>query len=189
MEILSKNEIFLLKGKILSNIKNGAVFIYPTDTIYGVGCNARSAKAVARIRRIKKRDTKPFSVIAPSKKWIKDNCEGHNLEAFLGTLPAPYTLILRLKKKSAVALNVNLRKSTIGVRIPDHWFTRFVKSLRLPLVTTSVNLTGKQHITSLDDLPASIASQIDFFIYDGVHKGKPSRIIDLTREKPRITHR
>ncbi|GAG45638.1 unnamed protein product, partial [marine sediment metagenome] len=66
--IIKKKEIEIRK------LRN-SVFIYPTDTIYGIGCNALNSKLVKRIRRIKKRDNKPFSVIAPSKKWIYDNCE------------------------------------------------------------------------------------------------------------------
>ena len=83
--------------KLIKEIKAGKIFIYPTDTLYGIGCNAEDKEAVEKIREIKGRDNKPFSVIAPSFKWIEDNliidC---NLKEYL---PGAYTIILKKKDK------------------------------------------------------------------------------------------
>ena len=72
------------------------IFIYPTDTIYGIGCDAENEFLVDKISEIKKRDIKPFSVIAPSVEWILENCETtkEEIEKFL---PGAYTLILKKK--------------------------------------------------------------------------------------------
>ena len=67
MRVISKEIYEKEKQQLLSRIQEGAVFIYPTDTIYGIGCDATDPEAVMTLRRIKKRDKKPFSVIAPSK--------------------------------------------------------------------------------------------------------------------------
>ena len=56
----------------LETIERGAIFIYPTDTIYGIGCNALNSKAVIRLRKIKEQYDRPVSIIAPSKKWIME---------------------------------------------------------------------------------------------------------------------
>ena len=61
--------------QIIKAIKSGAIFIYPTDTVYGIGCNAKLKESVARIRKIKKQFSRPFSVIAPSMDWIAKNLE------------------------------------------------------------------------------------------------------------------
>ena len=61
-----------LTPEIINKLKK-EVFIYPTDTIYGIGCDATNSELVKQIRKIKQRDKKPLSVIAPSKKWILDN--------------------------------------------------------------------------------------------------------------------
>ncbi|UCG95440.1 MAG: Sua5/YciO/YrdC/YwlC family protein, partial [archaeon] len=120
---------------------------------------------------------KPFSVIAPSKEWILENCVVG--EADLTRLPGPYTLILKLKQK-CVAENVNLGLDTLGVRIPDNWFSQLIKETGIPIVTTSVNLTGQKFMTSLDSLDPKIKDAVDFIVYEGPLRGSPSEIINLT---------
>ena len=81
MRVLSKEEFENQKDVIRTSlIENSPVFIYPTDTIYGIGCNALSKEAVEKIRSIKQRKTNPFSVIAPSKEWIDENFVIYNNE-------------------------------------------------------------------------------------------------------------
>ena len=65
MQILNKDEYYLRRSELLNKINGGAIFIYPTDTIYGLGANALDQKAVTRIRDAKERPENPFSVIAP----------------------------------------------------------------------------------------------------------------------------
>ena len=58
-------------SKFKEKVLEGKVFVYPTDTIYGLGCDATNFKAVEKIRKLKEREENPFSVVAPSKEWIK----------------------------------------------------------------------------------------------------------------------
>src|SRR3989344_1746347 len=185
MQIFTKSDAIKNKGKILSLIRQNKVFIYPTDTIYGIGCNAKSYAVVSRIRKIKQRAETPFSVIAQSKEWIRKNCivNSHS-EKWLKRLPGPYTLIFMLKNPSAVAPNVSLG-ATIGVRIPEHWFTGIVKKLNAPLVTTSANIHGEKFMTSLKNLSPEIKKRIDFIVYECEKRGKPSTLMDLTGSSPK----
>ncbi len=176
MEMLSRKD----SEKIKILIHRGSVFVYPTDTIYGLGCDATNQKSVLRVRNIKKRKGNPFSVIAPSKKWILENCEARPKD--LERLPGPYTLILRLKRK-CVAPGVNLQMGTLGVRIPDHWFSRIVSGLGTPVVTTSANVSGQKFMTSIDNLDSAIKESVDFIVYEGPKCGSPSKIINLTTGK------
>ena len=179
MEILTEYELRLRKREILKKIAAGAVFIYPTDTIYGLGGNATNEATVKRIRQIKERQDKPFSVCAPSKEWIRQKAvESQKNNPSIDTLPGPYTLIITVHR-NGIAQNVNPENDTLGVRIPDHWFTNYIKELNLPLITTSVNKTNEPFMTSLEDLDPDIEKKVDFIIYEGEKKGKPSKIIDL----------
>ena len=102
MEIITKTELQLRYEEVLQRIQDGAVFIKPTDTIYGLSCNALNKKAVEKIREIKDRATNPFSVVAPSLDWIRKNCFlDKKALGWLDKLPGPYTLITKLKNKKA----------------------------------------------------------------------------------------
>jgi len=183
MRVLSKEEFEKEKDIIRTSlIENIPVFIYPTDTIYGLGCNALNKEAVEKIRNIKQRKGNPFSVIVPSKEWIDENCIiNENAKDWIKRLPGPYTLILKTKKE-CVAENVAPRLDTLGIRIPDHWFSNVVSEIDVPIVSTSVNKASEDFMTSLEDLDSEIKSRVDFIVYEGEKKGKPSKIIDLTDE-------
>lgn len=184
MQILTKAELQTRFAEIAERISKGAVFIYPTDTIYGIGCNALDKTAVDKIRTIKDRPTNPFSVIAPSKKWITENCIiTKEAKEWLNKLPGPYTLILKLKNKNAIVKSVNQGEDTIGVRIPAHWISGVVQELGFPIVTTSANRAGRPFMTSLEDLDPAIEEGVDFIIDEGEKNGKPSKIIDLVEGK------
>lgn len=186
MEILTKTELRLRFKEILEKIADGAVFIYPTDTIYGIGCNALNKKSVQKIRQLKERLDSPLSVWVPSLDWIKKNCRTtKQSEEYLSQLPGPLTLILKLKNEKAIADNVVPNSKTIGVRLPDHWFNHVVRGLNLPIITTSANKAGNPFMTSLEDLDPEIKMRIDFMIYEGQKEGRPSRIINLVEGKIR----
>jgi tRNA threonylcarbamoyl adenosine modification protein (Sua5/YciO/YrdC/YwlC family) len=178
MRIIDKEYVESHKDEIISAIKSGKIFIYPTDTIYGLGCSALLSNSVQRLREIKKRDTKPFSIIAPSKEWILENCEVaiENLNKYF---PGPFTLFLNRRNK-CVAEKVNPIDNTLGVRIPDHWFTQVVEEAGVPFVTTSVNLSGEPHMEKLDDLSQSVLEQVDYVVYEGEKKGQSSEKVNLT---------
>ncbi|MCR4261045.1 MAG: L-threonylcarbamoyladenylate synthase [Candidatus Colwellbacteria bacterium] len=177
MKILDRQYVETNKKEILSAIKEGKIFIYPTDTIYGLGTNALLEDSVVKIREIKKRDSKPFSVIAPSKEWILENCklEIENLEKYL---PGPYTLIVETRE-GVVAPSVNPNGNTLGVRIPKHWFTDVVGEAGVPFVTTSVNIAGDKSMEKLEDVLKEILDQVDYVVYEGEKRGEPSEKINL----------
>jgi L-threonylcarbamoyladenylate synthase len=188
MKILTKDEVHVNKEVILEVMENGAVFIHPTDTIYGLGCKATDESCVEEIRKIKGRATSPFSVIAPSKNWIRKNCLiNDEVEKWLGRLPGPYTLILRTKDN--VASNVAPGLDSIGVRIPDHWFSKFVEELGVPVVTTSANRSGGDFMTSLENLDEDIKGKVEFIIYEDEKHGRPSKIVDLTKGNAKVKER
>ena len=182
MRILNFEEFKLEKPAIIDAIIRGSVFIHPTDTIYGIGCNAELSNSVKKVRQLKARATNPFSVIAPSFEWIRENCVvTEDGEEWLGKLPGPYTLIFKLKN-NCVAKETNIGLKTLGVRIPNHWIKNIAAEANVPVITTSVNRSKEDYMTSLEDLDSAIKGGIDFILYEGKKEGKPSKIVDLTEE-------
>jgi L-threonylcarbamoyladenylate synthase len=187
MQIYTRAEFDLKQEYIFSEIKKGKVFIHPTDTIYGLGCDATNVEAVKKLRDIKERYSRPFSIIAPSKTWIRENCVvDQKVIEWLKKMPGPFTLILKLKNKKAVSPEVNNGLDTLGVRIVYHWFQSTVEKLDKPIVTTSANRVGYDFMTSIDNLDGAIISKIDFIVYVGEKLGKPSTVVDLTQVKESI---
>ncbi|OIO41359.1 threonylcarbamoyl-AMP synthase [Candidatus Pacearchaeota archaeon CG_4_9_14_3_um_filter_31_7] len=185
--IIKLKEALENEKEIIKKIREGSIFIYPTDTIYGIGCDATNDASVSKIRKLKKRDDKPFSVIVPDKKWILKNCKvSKKFKSYIEKLPGPFTFIFELKKK-AVSEQVNKHSSTIGVRIPDHEFIKTIQKSKKPFVTTSVNITGQEPITEISNLPPKFKKLI--IIDDGKLNKKPSLLIDLTGNIAKIISR
>jgi len=172
--------------EIIKAIKSGKILIYPTDTIYGIGCDATNYSAVRKIREIKNRFDKPLSVIAPSKQWIYDNFEFNN-KAYIQKLPGPFTFILQIKNK-VVADNVS-NGNTLGVRIPGNDFVKIIQKSKLPFITTSVNETGETSMTSIENASSKLLDKVDIVIDAGDLINNPSVIIDLTSQYPKIIER
>lgn len=167
------------KKCLLSN----KILVYPTDTLYGIGCNALSKKAVAKVYAMKKREEgKPLSVIMADFAMIKNYCELSPKQAriLISLLPGPYTFILPLKKSMPASKTME-----IGIRVPEHIFMRHLsKEVGIPVVTTSANLSGKKHAATVKQLEGKISASADLIIDGGIciYK-KPSTVIDLVHMK------
>jgi L-threonylcarbamoyladenylate synthase len=155
-------------------ILSGKIFIYPTDTIYGLGCDATNVEAVEKIKGLKGRDKeKPLSVIAPNFKWIEENCfADYDIQKYL---PGPYTLIL--KKKNKDFLNHVASGETIGIRIPECKFTKEIEKSEVPFITTSVNLAGEPFAKKIEEIREEIKNNVDCIIDVGELDGRPSTLV------------
>jgi L-threonylcarbamoyladenylate synthase len=159
-----------LKEEILA----GKIFIYPTDTIYGIGCDATNEKSVEKIKEIKLRDKdKPLSVIAPSFSWILNNfIVDVDLKSYL---PGPYTLLL--KKKDFNFLSHISANDRIGIRIPKNDTCFEIQKSGKPFVTTSVNLSGEPFAKSVKEISQEIIKKVDRVIDAGELNGNQSTLI------------
>lgn len=198
MRVLNKDELEQEKHSLLKELKQ-TVFIYPTDSIYGIGCDATNPKLVEKVRELKNSTLQPFSVIAPSKAWVYENCDVNQqakewvekLGGLISINEKEYavSLVLNLKNKDAVASNILQGKNTLSVRIPDHWFAKYVEELGVPIVTTSANPTGGDVMTSLQDLHPRVRAGVTHCIYEGEKAGNPSTLIHLDRKDVEINPR
>ena len=172
------------KNMIIERIKKGELFGYPTDTIYGLGCDARNEVSVQKIREMKNRFENPFSVVVPDLKWIYEHCEtSKKIEFWISRFPGKYTFILKLKNTEE--LKTVSKDGKIAVRIPENKIMDIFSTLDFPIITTSLNtLDGFVH--ELKDISEFQKNNLDFFIDQGLLIGEPSQIIDLTYDDPKI---
>lgn len=186
MEIISaKKENFSV---ILKALKDGKVLVCPTDTVYGLVCDAANKKAVERIFKIKKRDRKkPLPVfikdINMAKKFTYIN---KKQDKFLKeNWPGKITVVLKGKKGLTGAV---YKKGTIGMRMPDYKLLNLIlEKFQKPIAQTSANISGKPAATKIKEVLSqfeSIDVQPDLIINAGnLPKNKPSKIIDLINNK------
>ena len=161
-------------------IKEGKIIIYPTDTLYGIGCNAEKSKSIEKILNAKGRGKdKSVSVIAPSMEWIAENTisTSSNLKFADNLLPGPYTVIMKTNLKLA---HVVSKERKIGLRIPRNKFCDFIRSHGIPFVTTSVNISEEEPVHSLKDVPDKIKEIADYAIDAGEINGLGSRVFDIS---------
>lgn len=179
MKVIDRSYVDSHKDEILSAIRLGKIFIYPTDTIYGLGTNARLEASVRKIREIKHREQKTMSIIAPSKEWMEENCvvDRETIDKYL---PGPYTFWMNRREGAEELRGVNIEDNTLWVRIPGHWFTQVIQESGVPFVTTSVNVSGEPHMEKLEDVSQEVLDQVDYVVYEGEKKGKRSEKIVLT---------
>lgn len=172
--------------KVVEVLKQGGIIVYPTDTIYGLGCDIFNKKAVNNIYQLKKRDKKkPLSIICFDFQQISEYAKIPNYAFRLmkKSLPGPYTFVLQAKNKTPS--NFISAKKTVGIRIPDNQIClSLVKKLGNPIITTSLNLTGEQVLTNPDQLDKELINKIDLIIDAGNLNNEASTIIDLTNDQP-----
>ncbi len=168
--------------------KDGGLFVYPTDTIYGFGCDAFNKNAIERLLEIKGRDaSSKFIFLTDSveslAKWIKVNSEVqiHFLE---NIWPAPVSVVLELNPKSTRWLN----QTTAAFRIPKHKFCNsLLKRIKNPLVSTSVNKSGDTPLNDYRLIEHQFGDKVDAIFYsDQISGGTASTLIDLTTGIPKL---
>jgi len=188
MQIFTKEDYYENKQEVVKRIRSGEIFIYPTDTIYGIGCDATNFAAVQKIRNTKHNFLRPFSVMVPDKEWIRECCEmTGKSDDWIEKLPGPFTLILPMKE-NIVSENIT-DTGNLGVRIPDIWSSELAKLAGVPIVSTSANLSGGLFMTSFETLNDEVKKHIDFMINVGEVRGRPSTIVNLVDEQPQVIER
>jgi L-threonylcarbamoyladenylate synthase len=171
---------------VSQQIRDGNVIIYPTDTVYGIGCSIDNVASVKRIFEIKCREQdKPLSVAFPSIEMAKKYAEisAADEEYIIKHINEPLTFIV--KKKPSVLDIVTAGKDTVGIRIPDNVILKKVlEAANMPIITTSVNFSGQKAPAKVGDIDMQIIEQVDLVIDAGPCRvGKPSKVIDLATGK------
>ncbi|MFT4309332.1 MAG: L-threonylcarbamoyladenylate synthase [Candidatus Woesearchaeota archaeon] len=184
MNIISIKEA-LENNDIARNIIDGSIIIYPTDTIYGIGCNATNQESVSKIRMMKERYSKPLSIIVPNKEYIHNHFDTVGKEEHIGMLPGPYTLVMTMKER-IVPINVT-SSMKLGIRMISNEMQSLFTILGIPIITTSVNISGMpsiKTISELDNEQYNVFSNADIIVDGGLLDGNPSTVIDIIGNRP-----
>lgn len=176
----------------LAALQSGGVILYPTDTLYGLGADALSDEAVAKIYTIKGRDEgKPIHAIVRDLEMAERYAFVDGIARILAKrfLPGPLTLIL--KKKTGIETGIAKGIDTFGIRIPDNTFCMaLVDSFGGPITTTSANRAGMQPCESVEEILEQLgenAQQIACVVDGGtLPKRAPSTVVDCSGERPII---
>jgi len=172
----------------VETLRNGGIIIYPTDTIYGLGCDILQHKAIERVCRIKKVD--------PKKAQLSFICSDlSNLSEYTKQLPTatyrilreylpgPYTFILPASKM--VPKILQSKKDTIGLRIPNNQIAlEIIKELGRPILSASLPGDMVEDYTDPEIMHENFRKEVDIIIDGGIGGTVPSTIIDCTGEEP-----
>jgi tRNA threonylcarbamoyl adenosine modification protein (Sua5/YciO/YrdC/YwlC family) len=180
------------KKKVTQLIKetliNGGIMAYPTDTIYGMGCDLFNIKAIRKLYLMKRLDEKrALSIICRDFKDVSTYAVMSNFafEVLKGCLPGPYTFILKARKIMPKLLMTV--KKEVGVRIPDHPIPVGVaEMIDRPVINTSARLSGGEVFTDPRDIEKAFRGSIDMVIDGGIILSDPSTLISLVEDRVEI---
>jgi tRNA threonylcarbamoyl adenosine modification protein (Sua5/YciO/YrdC/YwlC family) len=183
-----KNPQLRLIRKVVEVLEKGGIIGYPTDTIYGLGCDLFNPEAIRKIHRLKKSDgRKPLSFICSDLKDISRYAYVSNYayKMMNRLLPGPYTFILKATK--LVPKIAMTKQKTVGIRIPDNRIClSLVQELGHPIINTSVNKPDEGLYNNPTEIEERFGKQLDLVIDGGVIVAEHSSIIDLTDEFPKV---
>ncbi len=190
IEVNQYNPQARLISQVVEVLKKGGVICYPTDTVYGIGCDIFNKKAVQRIYQIKRRAKhKPFSFMCSSLTNISEYGHVGNTAYRLmrKNLPGPYTFVLPGTK--LVPKVMMTKQKTVGIRVPDHPIClAIMEELGNPIVNTSAIPGESEEISVQDgyDVDVLFGKQVDLIIDGGEVYPNPSTVISLTSDFPEI---
>jgi tRNA threonylcarbamoyl adenosine modification protein (Sua5/YciO/YrdC/YwlC family) len=183
-----KNPQKRLIKKVVEVLEKGGVIGYPTDTVYGVGCDLSNPEAIQKIHRLKKMDSKkPLSFICSDLKDISRYAYVSNYayKIVKRLLPGAYTFIFKATK--LVPKIAMTKQNTVGIRIPDNKIClALVKELGHPIISTSVSRPDEGLYNDPAEIEERFGKQLDLVIDGGTIVAEHSSIIDLSDDFPKV---
>ena len=187
LSINPKNPQPRLVQQVVELLENDGVIIYPTDTVYGLGCSIYSKKAMKRLHLIKKMDPKkPLTLICSNQTQIQEYTQGIETPIFKllrKHLPGPYTFVFRASK--IVPKMMLTPRSTVGFRWPDHPITlAIVEMLGHPILSSSLRISEDQLYDDPQEIHDHFKKRADAVVDGGSIFAEHSTIIDFSQGDP-----
>lgn len=178
-------------GRVVDILREGGLIIYPTDTVYGMGCDFANSKAMERLARIKgvKVNQHNWSFICADLSNLSDYARQIDTPIFKllkKTLPGPYTFVLQGNNKLPKDFK---KKKTVGIRIPDNNIARsLVQELGRPIISTSIKDEDEllEYTTDPELIYEKWQNLVDAVVDGGYGGNVPSTVIDLTGTSPEV---
>ena len=177
--------------RIVKVLQNGGVIIYPTDTVYGIGCDITNTKALEKIAKIKgvKLEKTSFSFVCNDLSHLSDyvkQIDTPTYKILKRVLPGPYTFVLPGNNSLP---KVFKKRKTVGIRIPDNNIARaIVKALGNPIVSSSIHDEDEiiEYTTDPELIFEKWKNVVDIIIDGGYGDNTPSTVVDLTTNEPEV---
>jgi tRNA threonylcarbamoyl adenosine modification protein (Sua5/YciO/YrdC/YwlC family) len=169
-------------------LRDGGLLIYPTDSVYGLGCNLFNKNAVEKIYQLKGNDKrKLLSFICPDLKGISEYAYVSNAayRVMRRLLPGAYTFILNATRKVPKILLE--KRNTVGIRVPNNVVCQaLLREFGKPIISTSASLPEQNFLSDPDEIAGVFVHMVDMFLDAGPGGIEPSTIIDFTKDGPVI---
>jgi len=176
--------------KAVEVLRTGGIVIYPTDTVYGIGCSIESKNAIEKIHLIKhQKEEKPFSFVCSGLTHVSEYALVSNMafKTMKHLIPGPYTFILPAAKMKQFPKILVSRRRTVGIRVPDSPIAlALVRELGHPVLSTSVTVDDGTILNDPDEIVGHFNNRVEMIIDAGLFHTGPSTVIDLTGDQPEI---
>jgi tRNA threonylcarbamoyl adenosine modification protein (Sua5/YciO/YrdC/YwlC family) len=169
-------------------LKSGGVIIYPTDTVYGIGCSVFDKDAIERIYQIKRQDVaKPFSFVCSDLSHISEYAKVSNpaYRLMKHLIPGPYTFVLPASRLKQLPKSMISKRKTVGIRVPANTISlAIVRELGHPILSASVMSRNGGVINNPEMIRELYDKQVDLILDGGIVLSEPSTVLDLTDDQP-----
>ncbi len=172
-----------MKIKEIADVLNkGGIIIYPTDTVYGIGCLINFPNSIEKVFEIKQRPkTNPVLIMVRDLEMLKEYAEFNPEEEkiIIKNIKKPVSFVIQTKKGKIPGI-VNNDGNTVGVRFPNSRFLKkLFKEIQHPLITTSANISGDPFPRKFKEIDKKILDKVNLAVKGRNLSGKPSKLIDL----------
>lgn len=188
LTINSQNPQVRLIRKAVDILEDGGIIIYPTDTVYGMGCDLFNKRGIEKIYEIKRRSKKqPLSFVCAGLKDISQYAKvsDYAYKTMKRLLPGPYTFILEASR--LVPKIILPKRQTTGIRVPDNRIClSLVGELGHPIISTSVTVDDGEVLSNPLDIKERFGHCVDLIIDGGILVSEPSSVINLVDDRIEI---
>ena len=188
LKIHEKNPEARVVRRAVEELNSGGLVIYPTDTVYGLGCSVEDVRAIERVHLIKRqKNDKPFSFVCSDLTHIAEYAQVGNpaFKIMRRLIPGPYTFILPAARMKHLPKILVSKRRTVGIRVPDCPVTlALIRALGHPILSTSVTGDDGVPISDPGEIAAEFRNQVDIILDGGPLGSESSTVLDLTGDVP-----